>query len=308
MPGCAIDGLHRADLVHLRDQVELLRHFVCGRCQPCRQPYPYIHDEDPGDGQPTEEVVKPVPDQDQIGERLLGVGPGAMGVVPMEELLQSKEHDEASSDEAKRRHHRHAEERRGNHVKQRAADQRPGGEGHERQEDLVEGRLPQQQGHAADQRQRAHQQARQQDPKERGHGAPSGRALCVSRTPDVLTLRSLAPLSPDVESARWASTLARRAVVVGTKRAHDPQCQPPHSRTPRSALLDDMERAELAQGTRTAPIAARSFRGSARLHNRKTRASPRRCFATTSNVEAIATNSLVPRWPTTGTRDALNGK
>jgi hypothetical protein len=112
--------------------------------------------------------VQPIADEDEVGERLLAVGVGAVAMVPVQELLEREEHREPQKDERVDLDLRQARrEPRRDHVKERAAQQRAGGEGHERQQQALQRLLAQHQRDAADQRDRAHQEAASHDPQQR---------------------------------------------------------------------------------------------------------------------------------------------
>jgi hypothetical protein len=111
-----------------------------------------------------EEVVEPVSDQDQVVSGFLHSANARWQWCQCRNCSSAKKIRKPSATQPNVVIGRHAEERRRDHVEQRAADERPRGEGDERQENLLERRFAQDQGHAPDQRDRAHQ-----DPPSRIH-------------------------------------------------------------------------------------------------------------------------------------------
>ena len=83
--------------VHQSAEVsELLRDFVCRSGDPCRKSEPDIDQEDAGHAEPAEKIVQAIPDQDQIGQRLLTIRRGAVAMVLMQKLFGREEDREAA--------------------------------------------------------------------------------------------------------------------------------------------------------------------------------------------------------------------
>lgn len=161
---------------------QFLRDLVGGRRQPGRDPDADVHEERAGDGQPAEEVVQAVAQQDEVAHRLAAAGAVAMAVVPVQELLQGEERAEPGQDPGEDAHGvGRARERGGDHVEERAAEQRSRGQADQRKDDPPKMTLRQDERERAHQGDRRHREAARDDPAERAHDAvprgPRGRSM-----------------------------------------------------------------------------------------------------------------------------------
>jgi hypothetical protein len=88
-----------------------------------------------------DEVVNAVTDQKKIGLGFFALRGRTMAMVPMQELFEREEEEESPGEPWKSRGRGHFHQRRRDHMEQRPADQRPRGESHQWQKNLLDRRF-----------------------------------------------------------------------------------------------------------------------------------------------------------------------
>lgn len=122
-----------------RKVAEFLRDLMCRRDQPGGDTKPDIDEKTRSNEEASDEIVQGIGNQDQERQRLVLLRGRLMAVVPIKKLFQRQEQQKSSYDPCiDRRLVTHFRDCGGDHVEDRAADQRTCREGDHGQESFVE--------------------------------------------------------------------------------------------------------------------------------------------------------------------------